>query len=127
MNNALKTAVIRQIGGKENAEIYFPDVCNHGAEGGFIGFTYYTDTIKFWKKHKRLILKHAEELANDLGEDMLSMIQNFNAIKGEYTQTEIGRAVFGETVLNKYTSVYNVMAWFALEEVARDYCDKKGI
>ena len=56
MNQKLIDAVVRQIGGKRNAEDYFPDVCNHGASGGFNGFIYYKDTLYFWKRYKLLIL-----------------------------------------------------------------------
>lgn len=127
INIKLKEAVIRQIGGKNNARDYFPDVCSHGASEGFNGFIYYTETISFWKRHKNLILKYAEELATDLGEDMITMIQNFNAIKGDFSQTEIAQALYGRCNEDKYTNIYNVMAWFALEEVAREYCDEKGL
>lgn len=127
MNDKLKQVVITRIGGKDNAKLYFQDVCNYGASGGFTGFIYYKDTISFWKRHKKLIMEYTEEMANDLGEDLLSMVSNFNVIKGNYTQTEIGQALFGEMNENKYAQIYNVMAWFALEEVARDYCNKKGL
>ena len=40
MNTELIKAVIRQLGGKEALE----DVYNHGADGGFSGFTYYSET-----------------------------------------------------------------------------------
>ena len=131
MNQKLIDAVIRHIGGKENAEAYFPDVCKHGASGGFNGFIYYKDTFYFWKRYKLLILEYAEEMAKELGEEMLVMVQNFNAIKGDYSVTEIGKALYSGLYSvrenDEHIPIYNVMAWFALEEVARDYCDKKGI
>ena len=102
------------------------DVVNHGINGGFSGFIYYSDTIAFFKKHKKDILKMAENMAADLGEDMLTMIGNFNCLssgdyrnrKPDYTPTEIGQALFngkGEAA----TQVQNAMAWFAAEEVCR--------
>lgn len=65
-------------------------------------------------------------MARELGEDLIGMVQNFNAIKGDYTQSEIAKALYGK-YNDEYTNVYNVMAWFALEEVARNYCDEKGL
>lgn len=126
INTKLKEAIIRQIGGKNNARNYFPDVCNHGAGGGFTGFIYYTETIQFWKKNKNLILTLAEEMEKALGEDLIGMVQNFNVIKGDYTQSEIAKALYGKYD-DEYTNVYNVMVWFALEEIAREYCDEKGL
>lgn len=102
------------------------DVNNHGIDGGFSGFIYYTDTVNFYNRHKKDILKMAENMASELGEDLLSMIQSFNCLssgqspnrKPDYTQTEIAQALFsgkGEQV----DIIKNAMAWFAAEEVCR--------
>jgi hypothetical protein len=102
------------------------DVVNHGINGGFGGFIYYSDTVAFFKKYKKDILRMAENMASDLGEDMITMIQNFNCLssgqypkrKPDYTATEIGEAIWsgrGESA----TQIQNAMAWFAAEEVCR--------
>lgn len=94
------------------------DVCTHGASGGFPGFTYYAETCAFYAKHKQDILNLAESMASDLGEDMLTMIAGFGCLKADkHTPTEIGAAIFGN---DKTSSIQNAMAWFALEEVARE-------
>lgn len=96
------------------------DVCNHGASGGFSGFTYYTETLAFYKAHKAEILALAASSAEDFGQDMLEMIGGFNCLKGDkLTATEIGEALFSGRGDNA-TTVRNAMAWFALEEVARE-------
>lgn len=127
----LKEAVVRQIGGEDNARDYFPDVCKHGSGGGFPGFIYYKDTLYFWKRYKLLILEYAEELAKDLGEETIVMVQNFNGIKGDYTLTEISKALYSGLRSNRenddYVPIFNTMARFALEEVAREYCGEKGL
>ncbi len=96
------------------------DVVRHGASGGFSGFTYYADTLAFYKAHKADILEMARQMADDMGEDMLAMVAGFNCLKNDkLTATEIGEALFsgrGDCV----TNVRNAMAWFALEEVARE-------
>jgi hypothetical protein len=96
------------------------DVVNHGAAGGFSGFTYYADTLAFYKAHKGDILALAEQMASDMGEDMLAMIASFQCLKhGPFSPSEIGEALYsgrGEAA----ATVRNAMAWFALEEVARE-------
>ena len=102
------------------------DVNNHGINGGFSGFIYYSDTVKFFKTYKKDILKMAENMASELGEDMITMISNFNCLssgdyrnrKPDYTPTEIGEAIFSGRGENA-TQIQNAMAWFAAEEVCR--------
>ena len=102
------------------------DVNSYGISGGFGGFIYYNDTVKFFKSHRKDILKLAENMSFQLGEDLLSMISNFNCLssgdyknrKPDFTQNEIAQAIYtgkGECV----TNIQNGMAWFAAEEVCR--------
>jgi hypothetical protein len=102
------------------------DINNHGIDGGFGGFIYYDDTVKFFKTYKKDIMKLAEEMADSLGEDLLSMISNFNCLssgdwknrKPDFSENEIAMAIYsgkGEVV----TTIQNAMALFAAEEVCR--------
>jgi hypothetical protein len=96
------------------------DVARHGADAGWSGFTYYTDTVAFYKAHKGDILALAEQMAKDLGEDMLTMISGFNCLKNDkLSPTEIGEALYSGRG-DAATTVRNAMAWFALEETARE-------
>lgn len=122
MTNALKNAVIKQLGDKE----YLRDVCEHGAAAGFPGFIYYSDTCAFYARHKKDINKLAEELANDLGEDLITMVRGFNCIKDQYRSSEIAKTMFGrrsEQEKKDLCQIDNALAWFALEEVARYVCE----
>lgn len=115
----LTRAVLRRVS-RDSLE----DVVNHGAAGGFSGFTYYTDTLAFYKAHKGDILALAESMASDLGEDMLAMIAGFGCLvdgsrRHQYSATEIGEALYSGRG-DATTQVRNAMAWFALEEVARE-------
>lgn len=78
MNQKLINAVIRQLGGRD----YLRDVSNHGASGGFPGFTYYTDTIKFFRNNRKEIVELVNEYAQDMGESALDMIAQFNCLAG---------------------------------------------
>lgn len=115
----LTRAILRRVD-REQLE----DVVRHGASGGFPGFTYYTDTLAFYKAHKADLLKMAEEMASELGQGMLEMIAGFGCLvdsqrKPQYSVDEIGEAIYSGRG-DAATQVRNAMAWFALEEVARE-------
>ena len=123
MNERIYKAVIKQLGGKESLE----DVYNHGADGGFSGFIYHSDTVEFFRKNKKHIIMLAENTANDLGEDVTNMIKGFNCLKDyELTNSQIGKVLYGrfsDSGDNVY--IMNALSWFALEEVARYVCESE--
>lgn len=115
-------AVVRQIGGWQEFKERAEDVANHGANGGFSGFIYYSDTVPFTKRNKATILDYAKQLAQDIGDgNMFTMMAQFRALN-DLDAEEIAEAIYNYRSDNR-TQVYNVLAWFALEEVARSYCD----
>ena len=121
---ALIRATIRQCGGFDSFKEMAEDVTNHGADSGFSGFTYYADTVKFAERNKSAILQACRDMASDLGESgAYSMIAGFNCLK----DLELSGDAVADTIHNKrsedYTQVMNALAWFALEEVSRSYCD----
>jgi len=122
----LVRAVVRQSGGWESFCERAPDITNYGMSGGFSGWIYYDETTKFWQKNRTAIVELAENMAREFGIDVLTMVRNFNSIRGEYTESEIGKALYGR-YSDDYITVYNVMSWFAAEEVARLYCDMRDI
>lgn len=119
---SLIRSTVRQIGDWSAFKNYAQDVTNHGAQGGFCGFTYYNDTVKFTKRNKAEILDFCKQLASDIGESgTIEFISNFNCMKN-YSQEEIADGLYNPRSDNQ-TTVYNVLAWFTLEEVCRSYCD----
>lgn len=117
----LVRAVIRQLGGGKGAIENLSDVYQHGADGGFCGFIYYTDTVKFYRRNRSDIVAMAEEMSGDLGVDVIDMIRHFGCFRGRDVETScIARALYGN-VDDK--EVPNALAWFALEEVARAFYD----
>lgn len=123
MNEKLIKAVIKQLGDRT----YLEDVCNHGANGGFIGFTYYSDTLTFFRKNKKEIVELAEDMANDLGEDVTNMIKGFICLKDyELSNSQIGKVLYGKfSDSGDNVQIMNALSWFALEEVARHEMDKE--
>lgn len=112
----LKRAVMRQFGDSESFYESVPDIANYGASGGVSGFIYYSDTVNFTKRNKIKIIQSLTELSNDLGESIISMLSHWQCLKG-LSQREIMEGLYNPKSDNK-TTVYNALAWYALEDVA---------
>jgi hypothetical protein len=99
----------------------FVNCAEHGANVGFSGFIYYHETISFYKKHRKDIVSHMEQTAAELGEDIISMVQNFGVFRHSEkpTKSEVGKSLWGNFINQELTTLYNVFAWYALEEVAQ--------
>jgi len=97
------------------------DVVNHGIDGGFNGFIYYSDTHNFAMRYRKDIVAMLEDSSNMLGEDITSMVSNFGVFKHNPMDAEDKKDLY------KYLgggrpqqgTITNVMAWFAAEEVCR--------
>jgi hypothetical protein len=97
------------------------DCAKHGADGGFSGFIYYNETIAFFLHNRKDIVKNLEITANELGEDIIQMVQNFGVFRYSPPPTtgEIGKALWDTgKVQDNLTSLYNVFSWFCLEEIS---------
>ena len=122
----LAGAVIRQFGGWEDFKEKANDVYNYGINGGYSGFIYYTETTAFAKKHKKTIVENIMQFADDVGESFTKVIANFNCLKN--TGIEENGVIMAlmsprscdDGVLQQ---VYNALAWYAGEAVAREYTD----
>ena len=116
----LTRAVIKQLGGWSSFKGSAPDIANHGIDGGYCGFVYYTDTVAFFKRNRRDIVELAKQQADDFGMGVLEMVAGFNCLNGDYSTDEIGETLFGGPVNDQ---IANALAWYAGEEVARVYAD----
>lgn len=118
ISETLIRSVIRQLGGRESLE----DVANHGASAGWCGFTYYSDTVKFFKAHKRDIRDLVKQIASSLGETPMNMVRGFRCLSGpDDWNAEIARCLYEDRLKDADKIVANALAWFALEEVARAF------
>lgn len=109
----------------DDLQDYLKNVSNSpcGAAGGFGGFIYYSETVAFWRRNRKIITERLNDLAFELGENTLQMVMLFGGIKdGDFSEDEIGRALYGR-YNSELDQIYNVFAWFALEEVANWYSD----
>jgi hypothetical protein len=97
------------------------DCAKHGADGGFPGFTCYSDTLAFFQRNRKDIVKNLELTAEESGEDIISMVQHFGIFRYDTppSSSNIGKALWGTGKLqDDLTSLYNVFAWFCLEEIS---------
>jgi hypothetical protein len=114
----LQRAVKRQLGSDTMQEFLetLQEVANYGAGGGFSGFTYYGENVVFTRRNRAEIMTQLKEDADSFGSSVSDMVCNFNCFKG-YSEDEILVALYsgkGDNV----TTVYNGLAWYALESVA---------
>lgn len=120
---SLINAVLNALGGMN----YIEDVNRSGADAGFCGFTYYSDTHKFAMKHRKQIIELLNYQADQLGEEVVSMVSNFGVFRNpsmdNEDRTNLYQYIGGGRVVAGACTVTNVMAWFALEEVCRMFED----
>lgn len=118
----LITATIAQFGNWQYFQESAENINDHGAIGGFSGFSYYHDTVRFFDDNREPILKMAAEMAADCGyKSSFEMMAAFNCFAG-LTDQEIFNALI-DPEAEEATTVKNGLAWFALEEVARAVYD----
>ena len=132
-NKELTRAVCEQIGGDfhfDGDKLIFDDFIksqletayNHGADAGCTGFIYYSETLAFFDKNRALILERAKADAEALGENgIISFFKCFNCFKG-LNEDDIASGLYEADSENE-TTIKNGLAWYALEEVARDIMD----
>lgn len=148
ISERLIRGVLRQLGGGQEAWDSLSDVCRGGADAGFCGFTYHTDTVGFFKRYRKEIAAMAAQQADDLGENVSEMVAGFGCLAGQslrdlhakhrYSEIpeherrqslaeylpSVNRCLYGGRMTDDDTTVANALAWYALEEVARAACDE---
>lgn len=93
---------VKKHSGLDDAEII--QAAEHGADAGWAGFTYTTDTVEFYDKNEELIWKLLEEMSSDMGsKNVMDFIGSFK-IADQITDLD---------------SFKNALSWFALEEAGQ--------
>ena len=121
----LQQRVIEQLSGEnelneDNASI-LKDIANYGADAGFVGFTYYSDTCKFFDDNKELIFKQLLDDRVNIGYNSLTeMLSSFRCFKDVDTyDIEAFLINSDDESNNEQTTLKNGLAWYALETVAQ--------
>ena len=70
-------------------------------------------------------MQNMHELADDIGEDLITMIKGFGNFKDDSSVTydEIGKALYGPYDEEENRYIYDTFAKYALEEVANRFQD----
>jgi len=106
---------------RELSEI-FMDCSRNGAIMGFDGFTYYPDTVKFYKKHQDDIVLHMENTAIKTDTDIISMVLNSNEFRysdDPPTISMVGKSLWDKKLCcPKLYELYNYYAWYTLLQVS---------
>ena len=112
----LINAVIKNIG-IESVQ----DVINHGIDGGFSGFIYYGETHAFAMKHRETIINMLEAHAQDSDQDIIEMVSGFGVFRNAPMDNGDKKELYKYIGLGKceQSTITNLMAWFAAEEVCR--------
>lgn len=119
-------AVIRQLGGwDDDTPQTLRDITRGGINGGFHGFIYYSETVPFARKLRAELLAMLESFASDMGSKggAPEAISQFQCVS--LTAGEVARALYARNDDNA-TEVFNVLAWYAGEEVARAFDDMEN-
>ena len=117
---SLVRAVVRQVGTWTDFKSIASDVASYGAQGGFSGFTWYEDTVKFTSKNLDAIMLICRQDAEEFGiSGVISFIKAFNGMQ-DYSEDEIAEGIYDKHS-DMRTTIFNVLAWYVLEEVARAY------
>lgn len=118
--DTIARAVIRQLGGWASFQESAPDITRHGVDGGFSGFIYYRDTVAFTKRNMPALREMVQDMAREFGQGVGEFLASFGCLRGSYNADECAQAFYsgkGEAA----EAVYNALAWFAAEEVARAF------
>jgi hypothetical protein len=123
----LINGVLNNLGGMS----YIEDVNSHGASAGFGNFIYYNDTHKFAMRYRKLIVKLLQEQADDFGHEIVEMVSHFGTFRDRSGNGKSTMDNDDKMELYKYigggkceqSTITNLMAWYALEEVCRMFED----
>lgn len=121
----LQQRVLEQLSGKselnEDNASTLEDVANNGADAGFVGFSNYSDTCKFFDDNKGLIMEQLLEDRVSVGySSLIEMLSSFKCFKDVDIYKIIAFLVNSDDESNsEQRTLKNGLAWYALETVAQ--------
>lgn len=120
---ALAAGVIEQSGGWDEFQQIARDVAIHGAQGGFNGWIYHSETSAFAKAYRDSIRELVRDCVDNLGDTMTGIVLGFGCLNVgcEITEDDVGEVLWGEGKGEMAVYIQNALAWFALEMMAWDY------
>jgi hypothetical protein len=119
MNIILEKRILKQIGvSKKEFKKNLSDY--RDASVGISGFIYYSETHNFALKNQSLIIDLLNEVADDLGEDVVNMVSNFGIFRNGIDKDE-KKDLYNFLGGNKKIeqgAITNILAWFCVEHLA---------
>lgn len=112
MDRRLRLAIKRRLSSED-----LEDIAQYGAGTGFPGFTYYHDTVKFFKKFKPEIVRLVENISEEFGIGPVAFVKGFRHL--DVTDEEVAKTLYGAD-RQADIQVANALVWFALEELASE-------
>lgn len=102
------------------------DVYSHGADTGWSGFSYYADTVAFFRRHRKAILALVEQASYEFDQSAFEFVRGFRCLQpvDRETDAQICRVLGGGRLRDGDLIVPNALAWYALEAVARAVCEE---
>lgn len=97
------------------------DINNHGIDGGYSGFIYYSDTHSFAIRHRKQIVELLEQDAEDFGQEVVEMVSGFGVFRNSKMDNDDRRDLYRYLSFAKceQSTITNLMAWYAAETVCR--------
>ena len=120
----LQQRVIEQLSGEselnEDNASTLNDIARYGADSGFTGFIYYSDTCKFFDDNKDLIMEQLLEDRASMGYNSLTdMLSSFRCFQDVDTYDIESFLIDSDDESNEeQTTLKNGLAWYAWESVA---------
>lgn len=104
------------------------DISNHGADGGYNGFIYTDETVAFWLKHQKDIVKKLNDDVGEMGlSSAIALVSSFKCLNGASIDS-IASVIYcvhhTHESLNEIDDglmIANALSWYALEDVANAY------
>jgi hypothetical protein len=95
------------------------DINNHGIDGGFSGFIYYSETHSFAMRHRQTIISMLENDAADFGQDIVEMVSGFAVFRNSQMDIEDKKNLYRYLGMGRcdQSTITNLMAWYAAESV----------
>lgn len=92
----------------EDADSTLRDIAEHGADAGYPGITYYTDTMAMYHRHEDEIWDALYEDADNMGEpNPLALIAKFGGAEHVHSDAQFA----------------NLLCWYMAERVAREFAE----
>lgn len=123
----LTRAVVRALGGLEEALSRMPDVLARGPDKGFPGFIYYGDTFAFYRRHRKDIVALVDSQSEYVCDMPIDFVASLEELRNSYENRRdltkaISIALYGKLSIDDplVVLVSNALAWYALVHVSRE-------